>query len=455
MLQGILRAHSWGKSAPLVAKSSLFGMALLGLTACGDVDKALTGPREDVRIGPSKSDIIADQTAQAAAQPVRLPSISTNANWTHRGGGPTHNAPHAALSSSPQEVFSTKIGAGDSRRNRIVAEPVVAGGLIYTMDSLNTVTAVNTAGTVVWTRNLTPSTEKPSQGGSGGLAFGNGTVFATSGFGELVALDSASGAEIWDQDLDAFGGASPTYFDGLVYVVGQDSVAWAINADTGRIQWQLVGTPSGNNLLGGPGVAVSDTLAVFPFPSAELIGTFRKGGVRLWNAAILGRRGGTAVGGITDIAGDPVIAGDTVYAGNTAGRTVALDLRTGERNWTANIGSYGTPVVAGTALYLVSDQNKLTRLDRATGAIAWQVDLPLFTANRDRRKKAIFAHYGPTLAGGLLWVASTDGLIRAFDPASGAKVAERAIKGGAASAPVVAGGTMYVVSKRGQLHAFR
>ena len=68
---------------------------------------------------------------------------------------------------------------------------------------------------------------------------------------------------------------------------------------------------------------------------------------------------------------------------------------------------------------------------------------------------SIHAHYGPVLAGGRLHVASSDGMLRSFDPASGALVGQAQIPGGAATAPVVAGQTLYVVSRDGQLHAFR
>lgn len=52
-------------------------------------------------------------------------------------------------------------------------------------------------------------------------------------------------------------------------------------------------------------------------------------------------------------------------------------------------------------------------------------------------------------------MASTDELLRAFDPVSGELVATVALPGGAATAPVVAGGVMYVVNAKGQLLAFR
>jgi len=67
----------------------------------------------------------------------------------------------------------------------------------------------------------------------------------------------------------------------------------------------------------------------------------------------------------------------------------------------------------------------------------------------------VFAHYGPVLAGGRLWVASNDGLIRSFNPTTGAATGSLEINGGATTNPVVVGQTMYVVSAKGQLHAFR
>ena len=62
---------------------------------------------------------------------------------------------------------------------------------------------------------------------------------------------------------------------------------------------------------------------------------------------------------------------------------------------------------------------------------------------------------GPVLAGGQIIVASNDGKIRFFNPQSGALVRSIDIPGGATTAPVIAGGVMYVVSTQGQLYAFR
>ncbi|MEM6728082.1 MAG: PQQ-binding-like beta-propeller repeat protein, partial [Pseudomonadota bacterium] len=275
------------------------------------------------------------------------------------------------------------------------------------------------------------------------------------GFGEVVALDPATGDEIWTQDIDAQGGGSATYFDGRVYVASRDSVGWAINAETGRVDWQLTGTPSPSSYLGGAGPAVTDDLAIFPFPSGELLAVFRRGGIQRWTATVLGGREGVAYGRISDLAADPVVAGGQVFAANPAGRLVALSLGDGSRLWTALEGAQETPAVAGGSVFMVTDQNALMRLDAATGTRIWAQQLPLFEQDRARRHKSIFAHKGPVLAGGRLWVASSDDLLRGFDPVNGAQTASVALPGGAATPPVLAGGTMYVVTGRGQLVAFR
>jgi outer membrane protein assembly factor BamB len=165
---------------------------------------------------------------------------------------------------------------------------------------------------------------------------------------------------------------------------------------------------------------------------------------------------GSAASVISDISGDPVITGNRVYIGNFGGRTAAFDLQDGTRLWTATDGSVSPVWAVGNAVFLINDINELVRLDASFGAPVWRTALPVLEEGANpRRERRIFAHYGPVLAGGRLIVTSSDGLIRQFDPASGALVGQLALPGGAASGPVVAGQTLYVLSKDGQLHAFR
>jgi outer membrane protein assembly factor BamB len=307
----------------------------------------------------------------------------------------------------------------------------------------------------LWSADLTPPADNPDDASGAGLALAGGRLFVSLGFGDLVALDAATGREIWRQDLDAAAGGAPTVAGGLVYLSSRDARGWAVEADTGRVRWTLQGTPGQAGLVGGAAPAVTDRLAIFPFSSAELTAALREGGTAIWTANVAGRRPGRVYARISDISGDPVVAGNRVYAGSAAGRLDAVDLSSGEVLWSAREGAMSPVVVAGGAVFAVTDQAELVRLDAGSGARVWSAPLPYFQRLDPRRRKDVFAHYGPVLAGGRLWVASGDGQLRGFSPVDGALAATVAIPGGAATAPVVAGRTLYVVSQRGQLLAFR
>ena len=177
----------------------------------------------------------------------------------------------------------------------------------------------------------------------------------------------------------------------------------------------------------------------------------------MWSADVVGSRIGSALAQVGDITGGPVIAGDTVYVGNHSGRIVAFRVGNGERLWTARMGARGPVWPAGDSVFLVSDKNQLVRLDANSGEQIWAVDLPGYEPVRrpQRRRDSAYAHYGPVMAGGRLVLASSDGLLRSFDPASGALIAATEVPGGATTAPAIANGTLYVVTKTGQLAAYR
>lgn len=430
-------------------RNQVFAVVAVSLVAgCSDPAFVLPGKREDLR--PDQHTETVNQT-----RAVRLPAQSRNAAWTHRIGTPSHRISHAALSAEPALVWSASIGKGETRRLRITADPVVTGGRIFTVDSEALLVATSTDGARLWSRDLTPSRDKPADATGGGIAYGNGKLFVSTGFGRLKAIDPANGLDIWEQRLQAVGSGTPTVYKDRVYLVSGDDTAWAINAETGKVDWRLSSVPDVTSIQSPSAPAVNDKLAIFAFGSGEVQAAFRRGGVRLWDAGISGQRAGYAAATISDISGDPVIDGRTVYAANHSGRLVALNIDNGQRLWTANEGAV-TPVwPVGGSVYLISERNRLIRLDARSGEIIWAIELPLFKKDKPKKQSGIYAHYGPVLAGGRLVVASSDGLLRSFAPESGALMSTVEIPGGAASGMAISNGTLYVVGTKGQLHAFR
>jgi outer membrane protein assembly factor BamB len=440
------------------------GAGLLALTAaCAEREVILQGERIPVRADLSASVSVEGAPAPSAAAaetnaslPIALPPATSSGEWTHRGGNARHLSPHAALSPAPQLAWTAEIGAGSTRRNRIAAAPVVSGGRVFTLDAGAQVTATSTGGATLWSADLTAGFDRGGGQSGGGLAAGEGRVYVTTGYGEVVALDASLGAVLWRQRVDAPVSGAPATDGGAVYVSGRDGSAWAIDAADGKVLWQVAGTPGTAAYVGTAAPTVGDRAVVFPTSAGELMAVLKiGGGTRIWQASLAGKRLGRAAAFTADVTGDAVLTGATLIAGTAAGRTVALSASSGDPVWSAGEGALGPVAVGGGSVFLVNDEAELVRLDAATGAVIWAVQMPYFTTDNVKRRDSIFAHYGPVLAGGRVMVASSDGLLRAFDPVSGALTHTAEIPGGAATQPAVAGGILYVVSTRGQLHAFR
>lgn len=432
-------------------RALLLGVGATALLAACNRDRPLEGERLDIR-----APFGAAPQAPSGARPISLPGQQANAGWTHRQGLNGARPAHPALSASPQRIWSVPIGAGDSRRRRLATDPVVAGGVVYTLDAGARVQATSTGGQVLWTVDLTPPEQRSPNASGGGLAVEGGRVFVTSAFAFLAALDAATGREIWRESFAAPLTGAPAVAGERVFASANDSTLWSLDVATGRIDWTIAGSESITTVARGPAPAVAGDLVILPTKAGELTAVRRANGGIAWTSVVTGRRAGAAYAVVSAITGDPVVDGGRVYAANHQGRLVALDLRTGGTLWAAREAAFAPVWPVGGSVFLVTDENRLMRLDATDGSPIWSVELPLYQPTRRiRNRSAIFAQHGPVLAGGRLWVASSDGALRSFDPASGAQVAELAVPGGAASGPVVAGGTMYVLGRDGSLTAWR
>jgi len=431
-------------------------LGALALAGCEEREVVLPGDRLGVR-EVLQSQLVGETVSDTQSRAISIPAAQNNSDWAQSFVSPSNRVSNAALSATPALLWSTNIGEGDGRRVRLNVDPVAGGGRVYTVDSAHVVRAVSNTGDILWSYDQTPLRDSAEQAQGGGLAFAGDRLYVASGFGALTTLDAATGREIWSQKLGNSVTGAPTIRDGVVYLVSGDQVAWALEAEDGRIRWQIDGVGDSHNVAGAPAPAVGDKHVIFSFGNASVQAAFRQGGLRLWNADILGRRGGIAIGNVDDITGDPVISGNTVYAGNYAGRVVALSLFDGERLWTARHGAKGAIWPTGDSIFFVSDLNKLVRLDAATGEQIWTVDLPFYETSRkpQKRRGRAYTMQGPILAGGRLIVAGSDGLLRSFDPADGSLTSSIEMPDGATARPIVAGGTLYIVSAAGDLLAYR
>ncbi len=429
-------------------------LLLVGVSSCGTQEEVLPGERLDLR------DFNLDADAEATAEEVIVSKLALaapvrNAEWTHRNGTAQHLIRHPALGRVLTKVWSQNIGAGNSRKRYISSDPIIAGDRVFTLDSASGVRAFSTAGAPLWSRELTPTHEKSGDATGGGLAYASGVIVATTGHGEVVAMDAASGAVQWRHRMIGNISAAPVITGNTVVAISRSNTSIGLNIKTGRLLWQQLSSGGTAGIIGAGSPAATGNLVVIPFASGEVVGALARNGVRAWSGVVSGGHKGIARSFVGDISGDPVIDGLTVYVANQSGRLASMDRRSGTRNWTANDGSYSPVWPAGGAVFMISDNFAIKRLNASDGAEVWSVELPDFKAKKAKRLRDAYAYFGPVLAGGQLWVGTSDGALNSYNPEDGTLTGTVKIPGGAASQPAIANGRLYILSASGQLHAFQ
>ena len=120
----------------------------------------------------------------------------------------------------------------------------------------------------------------------------------------------------------------------------------------------------------------------------------------------------SAVSVLADISGRPVIDHDIVFATSHAGRSVAIELRRGVRNWDLNTGGTSDPWIAGDTIFLVTKDAQILAATRDEGRVRWLQQLAHYRNEKEKAGPITWA--GPVLAGGLLYVVSSEGQMLAL-----------------------------------------
>jgi len=423
---------------------------LLALSACDSFDdkkEPLNGERIsllDLQQSLEPEDTVLEEQGLIA------PAEWKNEFWPQVGGYPNHSMQNLALGPSPlKKVWSTSIGEGATKRLPLVAQPVLVDGRIYTMDIDNTVAAFDiTNGKKLWSTEVTTEEDDDAVIG-GGIASSGGLLYVTSGFNEVLALNPANGKIIWRKAIPAASRAAPTVMENRVFVTTLDGRILALDSTNGTTLWEYTGISEAAALVGAASPAASRDIVVPVFSSGEITALRVGNGSVAWSDNLSNVKGMGSLAEISDIKALPVIDKGVVIAISFSGRLAAIDERTGQRVWQREISGQQTPWMAGNHIFLLSSDNQVIALGRQTGAIRWVTDLP----RTEDDEKLIFT--GPVLAGGRLMLMGSGGRVYELSPEDGSVQRQWNVDGDVFLPPIIAGGTLYILSNDGELSAYR
>lgn len=442
-----------------VARLALIPALALTLTACETLDGLFQGATDRERLPGERIPVIdleqqLDADPALAATPVVLPKPYRNAEWPQPGGSSFNAMYHLEASGPLALAWRAEAGEGASQTTRVTASPVVGGGRVYTMDAFGAVGAFDAAsGAPVWRVTLVPEEVDPEKGIGGGVAFDNGRLFVSSGFGFVAAFDAATGAEVWRHTTQLPVRSAPTVADGRVYAITQENKLLVLGVADGKVLWDHAGIGEVAGVLSSTSVAAQGEVAIVPYTSGEIYAIRVQNGRVAWSDTLSSSARQVSLAVLSDIAGRPVIDRNLVFAVSSAGTTAAIDLRSGARAWTRNFGGVNTPWAAGDYLYVLTADAKLICLLRADGRVRWIAQLPRFLDEEDKSGPQNWS--GPMLVSDRLLAVSSEGQVASVSPYTGEILGQITLPAGAEIAPVVADGTVYILTNEAELIALR
>ncbi len=432
-----------------VATAVLAAVAML-LGACGD-DEEERLPGE--RISVLTLERVLEPDPRLANLEVRLPRPQVNDAWPQNGGYPSHAMHHLAVRDRVAVAWSADIGEGSDDEIRLLATPVIGGRRVFSIDSESRVAAfASPDGQRLWHINLRPESEADSVF-SGGIAYAYERLYVTTGHGEVFCLDAASGKVVWRLKIGVPIRAAPTVSGGRVFVLTYDNQLFALAADRAETLWTHSGIVESAGLLGSGSPAAASGIVVAPYSSGEVFALAVESGRVVWFDTLSYQRPTGGLSTLNDIKGSPVIDRDRVYAIAHNGQLVAIDLRSGNRIWEQNISGVHTPWVAGDFLYVLSAEGELVCVSRDDGRIRWIRTLPRY-ADPDDREEVLFWS-GPVLAADRLLVTGSNGMVLSVSPYTGKLLGRLEVPAPVALQPVIAEGTIYILTEEAELYALR
>jgi outer membrane protein assembly factor BamB len=466
-------------STPPLRALAVLAAALLLLAACTSITDTITGifqgsgkksklKGERISVMTMDSSLKIDQ--DLLKSPLLLPPPFLNKDWPQPGGFPSNALYHLEANGPLQQVWEQDAGKGSDTDSRLTAPPIVAAGRIYVLDAAAHIYVFNEKdGSPLWDKDLapkngtddftlfgllgTPNTIDPAKGEGGGIAYDDGKLYVSDGFGNVFALDPANGKELWKDDMGVPIVNAPVANGGRVFLSSTDNHFYALAESDGRTLWDHQGIDESAGILESTSAAVVGEFVIAPYTSGEVYALRVQNGQIAWNDILSHSGQVTALSELDDIAGRPVIDRDMVFVISHSGVMAAINLATGERAWTRDIGGIQTPLAAGDYVYVISTDDQLICLHRRDGRVRWIHTLPKWEDPDNQTRPIVWT--GPLLLSNRLILVSSTGFAESVSPYTGELMGRIEIPAGTTVPPVVANGTLYLYTDDAQLVALR
>lgn len=363
-------------------------------------------------------------------------------SWIRSWGDPEPGDPAPLVefeeSLKVRKIWSTSIGDGMGKQGLSMA-PVYSSGILIAADYEGRLAAVDAeSGRMKWQLK----TKQPFSGGPG---LDDDHIYMGTIDGRVIAYDRSAGAELWNAQVSSEVLSPPASADGIVAVRCIDGRVFGLDAVSGRRLWIYDHKVPLLALRGEADLLIRAGIVFVGYDDGSVVALRLADGSVVWSQAISSQEGRTELERLADIGQQMVIVASDLIVSSYKSRIVSLAADSGRLLWFKDISSATGVVVDRTNLSVSEKNDDLWMLDRRNGSTIWKVDQ---LTNRGLTRPAFYGDY--------VVVGDQEGYLHWLDSEIGSFVARnRAGKKGFAAAPLTVGTTMYVLTQKGDLIAFR
>jgi len=363
-------------------------------------------------------------------------------NWIRSWGDPEPGDPAPLVEFDPtvkvKKAWSTNVGDGMGKAGVSMA-PLYVDGTLYVADYEGRLAAVNADnGKIIWQIK----TKLPF---SGGPAVGESLLVIGTLDGSVLAFDPANGNERWSARVSSEVLALPGVSENVVVVRSIDGRVFGLDADTGARLWIYDHSVPLLTLRGNTNILLRGGTVYVGYADGSVSALRLDDGSLLWTQSVVSPEGRTELERLADIGIQMVIIASDLIVSSYKERVVSMAADSGRLLWFKEISSATGVQVDRTNLAVSDKVGDLWLLDRRNGSTLWKIDQ---LTNRGLTRPAFY--------GDLVVVGDKEGYLHWINVSDGTFVARvREGKKGFAGAPLTVGTTLYVLSNKGTLAAYR
>lgn len=389
------------------------------------------------------------------------PGCSTVKGWFGGSNKSKVNEPTELVKiASPigvSKLWDVNLGKGEGRL-WLRQHPTISGGRVYATNDEGEVLALDAAtGKQIWVANAV-NVEKTGSwvkfwkrkaaeaGLTGSPGVGNGLVVVGGRNGEVVAFASETGEKRWATRVSSEVLSTPRFTESHIIVRSNDGRVFGLDPADGSRKWVFDrGLPS-LSVRGNSSPIGANGMTFVGYDDGKLVALRDIDGLLVWELAIAEADGRTELERMADIDGEIVLDGDMLYVASYHDRLVAISAQNGQQLWSNDTGSYSGLAVAADKVLLSDKNGNVWALDRNNGTSLWKQNV---LEHRQLTSPVVHGDYAVVgdLEGYLHWIKLDTG-----DVAGRVRVERAAVRG---TPQVSAEGVLYALSNEGELAAYR